>query len=50
LLVSVPGVRACAWSPDPWIRAFWLAGTRAGKLAYRAAGGRPLVAPVVVRD
>jgi PPOX class probable F420-dependent enzyme len=31
---------------DPEIRAFLLEGTRTGKLSYRAADGRPLVAPV----
>jgi PPOX class probable F420-dependent enzyme len=31
---------------DPQIQAFLLAGTRTGKLGYRAADGRPLVAPV----
>ncbi len=31
---------------DPEIRAFLLEGTRTGKLSYRAANGRPLVAPV----
>jgi PPOX class probable F420-dependent enzyme len=31
---------------DPEVRAFLLEGTRTGKLGYRAADGRPLVAPV----
>ena len=31
---------------DAEIRAFLLEGTRTGKLGYRAADGRPLVAPV----
>jgi PPOX class probable F420-dependent enzyme len=31
---------------DPQIRAFLSEGTRTGKLSYRAADGRPLVAPV----
>ena len=31
---------------DPPIHAFLLEGTRTGKLGYRAADGRPLVAPV----
>ncbi|WP_028647702.1 PPOX class F420-dependent oxidoreductase [Nocardiopsis sp. CNT312] len=31
---------------DPEVRAFLLEGTRTGKLAYTAADGRPLVAPV----
>ncbi|MBO0684476.1 MAG: PPOX class F420-dependent oxidoreductase [Candidatus Dormibacteraeota bacterium] len=31
---------------DPEIRAFLLEGTRTGKLGFRAADGRPLVAPV----
>lgn len=31
---------------DPQIQAFLLEGTRTGKLGYRAADGRPLVAPV----
>ena len=31
---------------DPEIRAFLLERTRTGKLSYRAADGRPLVAPV----
>ncbi|HEY6789129.1 MAG TPA: PPOX class F420-dependent oxidoreductase [Trebonia sp.] len=31
---------------DPQVRAFLLEGTRTGKLGYRAADGRPLVAPV----
>lgn len=37
---------------DPQIRAFLLEGTRTGKLGYRAADGRPLVAPVwfVIED
>jgi PPOX class probable F420-dependent enzyme len=37
---------------DPQIRAFLMGGTRTGKLGYRAADGRPLVAPVwfVVED
>ncbi|HEX4060441.1 MAG TPA: PPOX class F420-dependent oxidoreductase [Streptosporangiaceae bacterium] len=37
---------------DPQIRAFLMDGTRTGKLGYRAADGRPLVAPVwfVVED
>jgi len=39
-LARVPSVT------DPEIRAFLLEGTRTGKLSYRAADGRPLVAPV----
>jgi PPOX class probable F420-dependent enzyme len=37
---------------DPRIRAFLSEGTRTGKLSFRAADGRPLVAPVwfVVED
>ncbi len=37
---------------DPKISAFLSAGTRTGKLAYKAADGRPLVAPIwfVVED
>ena len=37
---------------DPEIRAFLLESTRTGKLSYRAADGRPLVAPVwfVIED
>jgi hypothetical protein len=37
---------------DPRISAFLSAGTRTGKLAYTAADGRPLVAPVwfIVED
>jgi PPOX class probable F420-dependent enzyme len=37
---------------DPEVRAFLLEGTRTGKLSYRAADGRPLVAPVwfVIED
>ncbi|HEX3961533.1 MAG TPA: PPOX class F420-dependent oxidoreductase [Trebonia sp.] len=31
---------------DPQVRAFLLEGTRTAKLGYRAADGRPLVAPV----
>jgi PPOX class probable F420-dependent enzyme len=31
---------------DPRVRDFLASGTRTGKLAYLAAGGRPLVAPV----
>jgi len=31
---------------DPDVRGFLLAGTRTGKLSYRAANGRALVAPV----
>jgi len=31
---------------DPEVRAFLLEGTRTGKLGFRAADGRPLVAPV----
>ena len=31
---------------DPRVRGFLAHGTRTGKLAYLAAGGRPLVAPV----
>jgi PPOX class probable F420-dependent enzyme len=37
---------------DPEVRDFLLDGTRTGKLSYRAADGRPLVAPVwfVIED
>jgi PPOX class probable F420-dependent enzyme len=37
---------------DPEVRDFLLEGTRTGKLSYRAADGRPLVAPVwfVIED
>lgn len=37
---------------DPQVRDFLLEGTRTGKLSYRAADGRPLVAPVwfIVED
>jgi PPOX class probable F420-dependent enzyme len=35
-----------AWIADPRVREFLGHGTRTGKLAYLAAGGHPLVAPV----
>lgn len=35
-----------AWLGDPRVRDFLSSGTRTGKLAYLAASGRPLVAPV----
>ncbi len=45
--MTVPPTLARVYSlDDADVRAFLLEGTRTGKLAYRAADGRPLVAPV----